>query len=47
MPLQPGDVVASHADVSGLVKDFRYKPSITVDEGIREFISWYKEYYNI
>ena len=46
-PLQPGDVVASHADVSGLVKDFRYKPSITVDEGIREFISWYKEYYNI
>ena len=46
-PLQLGDVVASHADVSGLVKDFGYKPSITVDEGIREFISWYKEYYNI
>ena len=46
-PMHPGDVVASHADVSGLVKDFRYKPSITVDEGIREFISWYKEYYNI
>jgi UDP-glucuronate 4-epimerase len=46
-PLQPGDVVASHADVSGLVGDFDYKPSTTVDVGIRNFIEWYKGYYNI
>ena len=46
-PLQPGDVVASHADVDDLVEDFGYKPSTTVDEGIRDFIDWYKEYYNI
>ena len=46
-PLQPGDVVASHADVDGLVKDFGYQPATTVVDGIRKFIEWYKEYYNI
>ena len=46
-PLQPGDVVASHADVEDLAEDFGYRPSITVAEGIREFIDWYKAFYQI
>ena len=45
--LQPGDVVASHADVEGLVKDFGYRPATTMVTGIRNFIEWYREYYNI
>ena len=46
-PLQPGDVVASHADLNGLEEDFGYKPSTTIEKGIRDFVDWYKEYYNI
>ena len=46
-PLQPGDVVASHADVSGLIEDFDYKPDTDIKAGIGKFIEWYKEYYNI
>ncbi len=46
-PLQPGDVVASHADLNGLEEDFGYKLSTAVQKGIRNFIDWYKEYYNI
>jgi UDP-glucuronate 4-epimerase len=47
MPLQPGDVVASHADVENLVEDFGYRPTTTVVDGVRKFIEWYKEYHNI
>ena len=46
-PLQPGDVVASNADVENLVEDFGYQPSTTVNEGIHEFIEWYKSFYHI
>ena len=47
LPLQPGDVVATYADVAELLKDFDYKPSITVENGVEKFIQWYKEYYGI
>ncbi|MDP7628880.1 MAG: NAD-dependent epimerase, partial [SAR202 cluster bacterium] len=47
MPLQPGDVVASHANVENLVEDFGYRPATTVVDGVRKFIEWYKEYHNI
>ena len=46
-PLQPGDVVASHADVKDLVEDFGYRSSTNMAEGIREFLRWYKEFYHI
>jgi UDP-glucuronate 4-epimerase len=46
MPLQPGDVIASHADVSGLVKDFDYKPDTNIKVGIRDFVDWYLDYYD-
>lgn len=47
MPLQPGDVPATYADVDDLVKDFNYKPDTSIDEGIERFVRWYKEYYQI
>ncbi len=45
LPMQPGDVVATYADVSELVRDFDYKPDTSLTEGIGEFVKWYKAYY--
>jgi len=47
LPLQPGDVPATYADVSDLVRDVGYKPNTTVKEGVQKFIEWYKKYYKI
>ena len=47
LPLQPGDVIYTYADVTDLVKDFKYKPSVKIDLGVAKFIEWYKEYYGI
>ena len=47
LPLQPGDVIATYADVSDLEKDVGFKPSTPLDVGIANFISWYKDYYKI
>ena len=47
LPLQPGDVPDTFADVEDLVSDFDYKPSTNVNEGIRKFIDWYKQYNNL
>ena len=45
LPLQPGDVPDTYADVTDLVEEFGYKPSMTIEEGIRNFVNWYKEYF--
>ena len=45
LPMQDGDVVSTYADVSGLIKDFDYKPDTKLVDGIAEFVSWYKEFY--
>ena len=45
LPLQPGDVPDTYADVSDLVKDTGYKPDTSVEEGIRNFVDWYRDYY--
>ena len=47
LPLQPGDVPDTFADVDDLVKEFDYKPSTSVADGIEQFINWYKEYKNL
>ena len=47
LPLQPGDVPDTYADVVELVRDFDYKPSITINQGVTKFIEWYKNYYNV
>jgi UDP-glucuronate 4-epimerase len=45
LPMQPGDVYQTYADVSELEKDFEFKPSINLEEGVDRFAEWYKEYY--
>lgn len=45
LPKQPGDVSRTWADVEGLKTDFHYSPSITIEEGVKNFIDWYKDYY--
>lgn len=47
LPMQPGDVLATFADVSDLVSDFDYKPNTPINEGVEKFVEWYKWYYNI
>ena len=46
LPLQPGDVPVTSADIDSLVSILNYKPSTTIKEGIKLFISWYKNYYS-
>jgi UDP-glucuronate 4-epimerase len=43
-PMQPGDVVKTFADISSISGIFTYKPKISFEEGIRNFIEWYKSY---
>lgn len=45
VPMQPGDVEVTYADVNPLVNDFGFKPSTPLREGLRRFAKWYKEYY--
>jgi UDP-glucuronate 4-epimerase len=45
LPLQPGDVPDTYADVQSLIDDIGYAPSWTLEEGIAEFVSWYRDYY--
>lgn len=47
LPLQPGDVPDTYADVEDLVKEFDYKPSMSVQKGIGEFVRWYREYHSV
>lgn len=45
LPMQPGDVYQTYADISELEKDFDFKPSTSLDEGLDRFAKWYKDYY--
>ena len=47
LPLQPGDVPDTYADVTSLKNKFNYKPSTSVVEGVSKFIEWYKAYFQI
>jgi UDP-glucuronate 4-epimerase len=47
VPLQPGDVPKTYADIQDLVEQFNYKPSTSLEEGIKNFVSWYRKYYEI
>jgi UDP-glucuronate 4-epimerase len=46
LPLQPGDVPATYADVADLMADTGFKPSTPVPEGIQKFVDWYRAYYD-
>ncbi len=45
LPMQPGDVPATYANVDELVKNFDYKPDTSIEEGIEKFVKWYKQYH--
>ena len=47
LPLQPGDVPVTWADVDDLVRDIGYQPRTTVEEGIARFVEWYRAYYGV
>ena len=47
LPIQPGDVPATWADVNDLIEDAGYKPDTPVKEGIKKFVEWYKKFYSI
>ncbi|MDR1892872.1 MAG: GDP-mannose 4,6-dehydratase, partial [Oscillospiraceae bacterium] len=46
LPMQPGDVYQTYADVSGLERDFGFKPDTPLERGLTRFVAWYKEYYS-
>lgn len=46
MPIQPGDVPATCADVDDLMRDTGFRPKTTIEEGIGRFVDWYRGYYN-
>jgi UDP-glucuronate 4-epimerase len=45
LPLQPGDVVATAADIEALERDVGFRPTTSVEEGVRRFVEWYRAYY--
>ncbi|QEE43653.1 NAD-dependent epimerase (plasmid) [Rhizobium sp. WL3] len=47
LPLQPGDVPDTYADVQDLVNEFGYKPGTTVQEGVSQFVAWYRDYFKV
>ena len=47
LPMQPGDVPATYADVDDLARDVNFAPATPIDEGIARFVGWYREYYEM
>lgn len=47
MPIQAGDVPATFADVDDLIRDVGFRPGTSIEEGIRQFVEWYKGYYGV
>ncbi len=47
LPMQPGDVPDTYADVSDLIEEFDYKPATPVSQGVSSFVAWYRNYFNM
>lgn len=47
LPMQPGDVLETFADVGELMRDIGFKPETSIEEGIRDFVAWYRDYYRV
>ena len=47
VPMQPGDVPVTYADVTELEQDFGFRPATSLREGLRKFAQWYKDYYKV
>ena len=46
MPMQPGDVPETHADIDDLERDTGFRPSTSIEDGVGRFVEWYREYYD-
>jgi UDP-glucuronate 4-epimerase len=47
LPLQPGDVVATAADIADLERDAGFRPTTPIEEGVRRFVDWFRGYYRV
>ena len=47
LPLQPGDVPDTYANVDDLIEQFNYKPSTSVEDGVANFVQWYRAYFKV
>jgi len=47
LPMQPGDVPETYADVDDLARDVGFRPSTPLDEGIPRFVAWYRDFYGV
>jgi len=47
LDMQPGDVAATCADVDDLERDVGFRPATSIEEGVRRFVDWYREYYGV
>jgi len=47
LPMQPGDVERTWANVDDLIADYDYRPDTLISDGIKKFVTWYREYYNV
>ena len=45
--MQPGDVPLTFADVDDLIRDVGFRPTTPIEEGLKRFVAWYREYYKI
>ncbi|MCA9044290.1 MAG: NAD-dependent epimerase/dehydratase family protein, partial [Planctomycetaceae bacterium] len=45
LPIQPGDVPATYADVDDLIRDVDFKPETSIETGVQRFVEWYLEYF--
>jgi UDP-glucuronate 4-epimerase len=47
LPMQPGDVPATYADVGDLIRDTGFAPNTPLGDGIERFVAWYRDYYRV
>ena len=47
LPMQPGDVVETFADIGDLMRDVGFAPQTSIEDGIRDFVAWYRGHYNV
>jgi len=45
MPIQPGDVPETYADVEALIEDVGFKPATSIEDGVHKFIDWYRDFH--
>ena len=47
MPMQPGDVRDTYADISAIERDLGFRPTTSIDEGVPQFVDWYRRYHGV